>query len=174
MHIAESDSAMYITLPSQTTSKMFVFVFSNLLRLSTTFYQKIFLKQFSYHFLSQQRNNNHKILIQNRCLASYWLRSGLHTMEFFQKLCYHDSRLWCTPQSLTWRYDAHREVLLCGKMHNVKSDSLTLRWDAHHGTFKISSKLKLNSKIVLPVCQGPRWVWITKKMEVKNLVAHSL
>ena len=37
----------------------------------------------------------------------------------------------------------------------------------------ISTKLKPNSKILKPVYQGPRWVRIMKKMEVKNLVTHS-
>ena len=40
MHTAKSDSTVCITLWSQTTSKMFVFRFSNLLHLSTMFYQK--------------------------------------------------------------------------------------------------------------------------------------
>ena len=35
-------------------------------------------------------------------------------------------------------------------------------------------KSKPNLKILKPVYQGPRWVWIMKKMELENLLTHSL
>ena len=56
-------------------------------------------------------------------------------------------------------------------------DRLTPRCDAHLGAFKnsnISAKLKPNLKILKPVLWGPGWVRIMKKIDVENLVTHSL
>ena len=36
----------------------------------------------------------------------------MHTAEFFQILCFHDSVVWCTPQNLTLLWDAHRRAFL--------------------------------------------------------------
>ena len=53
----------------------------------------------------------------------FWLR-GVH----------FDSEVWCTPQSLTLQYDAHRGAWLHGGMHTTEGctpRSLTPRYDAH-------------------------------------------
>ena len=53
----------------------------------------------------------------------FWLR-GVH----------FDSEVWCTPRSLTLRYDAHRGAWLHGGMHTTEGctpRSLTPRYDAH-------------------------------------------
>ena len=83
-----------------TTLKMSNFVFTNLLRLSTTFYQKrseikkipfkICDLQYNFHSIfvkTSQRNINCKILDQNTHLTSYWLRGVMHTAEL-------DCRVW--------------------------------------------------------------------------------
>ena len=90
---------------------------------------------------------------QNRHLASYWLCGVMHTVEL-------DSAVWCTPRSffrcfvfMTPRDDAHHKVWLRGGMHTAK----------FFKNLNISAKSKLNSKILQPVNQGPRWVRIMEK-----------
>ena len=80
---------------------------------------------------ASQRNNNRKISDQNKHLATYWLRnvmhsltlqmdanrgfwlrSRMHTEDFFQIPCFNDSMC-----------DAHHGVWLRGMMHTAESDS---------------------------------------------------
>ena len=62
----------------------------------------------------------------------------------------------------------------------AKPKILTLWCHAHQSRIfrtlrsTISDKSKLNLKILYPVHQGPIWVRIMKKMEVENLVTHSI
>ena len=59
----------------------------------------------------------------------------------------------------------------------TKLKILTPGCHAHRGVeiFKLCDRIsKLNSKILMFIYQGPGWVHIMKKMEVKNLVTHSL
>ena len=62
----------------------------------------------------------------------------------------------------------------------AKPKILTLWCHAHQSRIfrtlrsTISDKSKLNLKILYPVHQGPIWVRIMRKMEVENLVTHSL
>ena len=132
---AESDSAVCITLQSQTSSKMLVFVFSNSFCISTMFSSEnvwnekeslnnLWLKVlFSlYYIQASQRNNNFKTLNQNRHLVIYWLLGVRHIAE-------PDSAMGCTPLSffnrhfvfMTLQCDAHRGVWLCGMMYTVES-----------------------------------------------------
>ena len=74
-----------------------------------------------------------------------WLRDVMHTAK-------SDSWVWCTPLSLTPRYDAHRRAWLCSMMHTAELFK----------NLNISMKSKPNSKILYPVYQGPRWVQIVE------------
>ena len=44
--------------------------------------------------------------------CAFWLRGEMHTEEFFENFSSLDSAVWCTPRSLTLRWDAHRRVFL--------------------------------------------------------------
>ena len=98
MHTGELDSAVCITPRSQTSLKMSVFIFTNSWRLSNTISWK---------------TSEVKKIPQTICDFQYNFHSNI--------LQYHrDSELWCTPWSLTRRYDAHRGIRLRGGMHTAK------------------------------------------------------
>ena len=65
-----------------------------------------------------------------------WLRSVMHTVEFFEKFGVQDSGVWCKPRRLTPRYDAHHRFFFFYSNTSVK-------W-------------KRNLKIFLSDYQGPR------------------
>ena len=124
---------MCITPRGPTTSKMSVFVFSNLLRLSTTFYQKTS----EVKILRHHREKNYKISDQNSHLASYQLRGVMHTAEL-------DSAEGSTRQSLTPR---------CASHHGVFSDTL----------FSWLRRMRHTARSFLKIWISRRnWKWIRK------------
>ena len=78
---------------------------------------------------------------------------------------------WCASHSrvnlLCVHHAAESDFAVCIKQRTL-SQNVRTWWS------NISAKSKPNSKILKPVYQGPVWVRIMKKMEVKNLVTHSL
>ena len=102
--------------------------------------------------------------------------------------------IWHRYSNQTLRCASDRRVSLCSLHYTAESRkqnvsirvmhltsesssavSCTLR-SQHYRTFwsNISSNLKPNSKILKPVYQRPEWVRTWEKLEVENLVAHSL
>ena len=85
-----------------------------------------------------------------------------------------DSAVWCTPQSLTQQWDAHRGAWLSSRKHTAELDSVV--WCTPRSFLKIlniSAKSKLNSKILQPVYQGPRSVRIMKKKLRSKILRHT-
>ena len=124
--------------------------------------------------------------------CAVWLRGVMHNAEL-------DSTVGCTPQSLTPPWDAHCGLCYRGVMHTEELDlavGCTPQDDAHCGAWPLGmmhtaesdsavgctlwSFLKIRiswqnlNRIWKYVYLGSRWVRIMKKMEVENIVTHSL
>ena len=103
--------------------------------------------------------------------------------DYLAQIFESDSAVCIGPQSQSLQSALHRRVKktkclkLCDASYLESSSavSCTLR-SQHYQTFwsNISSNLKPNSKILKPVYQRPEWVRTWEKLEVENLVAHSL
>ena len=131
MYTAELGSAVGCTPQSQTDSKMSVFrVF-----ILATFFDSIFPKnlwskklpwticdlqyQFNFNIFRHHREKAFVIRMQTDtwlvidwydAQPRVWIRSGMHTAEFFEKFSSLDSAVCSTLLSLTPRYDAHRRA----------------------------------------------------------------
>ena len=148
MHTTELDSAVRSTPRSLTPwwdahrevrliRKCLFFVFSYLLHLLTLFFRKTFeVKkipwticdlQYQFH-MNIFRHHREKAFVKLRMKTdtwyiSYWLCSVMRSTE-------SDSAVWCTPWSLTPRWDAHHRVFwelfilwLRSVMHTTEIDS---------------------------------------------------
>ena len=125
-----------------------------------------------------------------------WLGGLMHTTEI-------DLAVWCPPRrfwdivcswllinldQLTLRYDVQREDLLSGVMHTTEIELAvwctpqrsTPLWDALCGVYlknwisQQNQKKVENKKRMQNVCTPVHMGWIMKKIEVNNLVTHSL
>ena len=120
------------------------------------------------------------------------LRGMMHTAEldsalrctpqiFFENCSSLDSAVWCTLQSLTLRWDAHRGACLRSVMHPLESESdsaVSPRWDAHCGAFlKIRISRWIGNRVRKYVSLFVRGLYgfqSWQKIEVENLVTHCL
>ena len=142
-------------------------------------------------FMTLQCDANHEV----------WLHGMMHTAEsdsavkctpwsffryfvFMTLLCDEHRGVWLRCMMHTTKSDSAENAHRGDMMHTAESDSavcahgrVLLHGMIHTAEFiknlNILVKSKPNSKILYPVYQGPRWVWIMKKA-VKNLVTHSL
>ena len=125
-----------------------------------------------------------------------WLGGLMHNTEI-------DLAVWCPPRrfwdivcswllinldQLTLRYDVQREDLLSGVMHTTEIELAvwctpqrsTPLWDALCGVYlknwisQQNQKKVENKKRMQNVCTPVHMGWIMKKIEVNNLVTHSL
>ena len=104
-----------------------------------------------------------------------WLCGGMHTAEFLENFLSLDSAMWCTPRSLTPQWDAHPGARLHGVQQTAESDyavgcALRSFLKIRISRQNLNPMRKYFSLFIRRLDGFESW----KKMEVKNLMTHSL
>ena len=147
MHTGELDYAVWCTLQSQTTLKISVFMFSNLLRLLTTFLSQNFWSKIDFSICDLQTHRNILRHHREKTIVKFWINTEPCQVTDFAEGCIpveSDSAVGCTLQSffryfvfMNSRCDAYCGVWLHCMMHTAK----------FFKNSKISAKSKLHLKI---------------------------
>ena len=128
------------TLESDKMSVFHVFIFVTCFKNSMFYWKTPEVKNFHWTICNFCYNFHINLFRHHREITIVKLRGIMHNTEFFETLCFLDSAVcsmkhtteylihfgafhssvWCTPWSLTLRYDAHRWVWLRIGMHTTK------------------------------------------------------
>ena len=177
------------TLESDKMSVFHVFIFVTCFKNSMFYWKTPEVKNFHWTICNLCYNFHINLFRHHREITIVKLRGIMHIAQhrifwdiMFSWLCSLQSAVWSTLQSIwyilglfTLRCDAHRGVWLCGMMHTAEFGSvLGCTPQSIYKNWNISVKSKKNSKILFSFLSGARMDLNNEKIEVKNLVTHSL